>query len=166
MEGRLLCPWDFPGKNTGVGCQFFSRGTSWPGVLHCKQIPYSLSCQGSLYHSEILYIKPHQLIGTLEKQVQVAKILNSLYTLLFWEVHPLVFFFFFHIHFWLVEVFMVAEVGDMKRSKIWTSILKVISFLFEGLKQPYNHGNISCWDCRKFYLLWEPWRVKGGMAEQ
>ena len=27
---RLLCPWDFPGKNTGVGCHSFSRGSSWP----------------------------------------------------------------------------------------------------------------------------------------
>ena len=23
---RLLCPWDFPGKNTGVGCHFFLLG--------------------------------------------------------------------------------------------------------------------------------------------
>ena len=27
---RLLCPWDFPGKNTGVGCHSFSRGSSRP----------------------------------------------------------------------------------------------------------------------------------------
>ena len=27
---RLLCPWDFPGKNTGVGCHFFSRESSRP----------------------------------------------------------------------------------------------------------------------------------------
>ena len=26
---RLLCPWNFPGKNTGVGCHFLSRGSSW-----------------------------------------------------------------------------------------------------------------------------------------
>ena len=29
-----LCPWDFPGRNTGVGCQWFampsSRAWSWP----------------------------------------------------------------------------------------------------------------------------------------
>ena len=25
---RLLCPWDFPGKSTGVGCHFFFRGSS------------------------------------------------------------------------------------------------------------------------------------------
>ena len=23
---RLLCPWDFPGKNTGVGCHFLAQG--------------------------------------------------------------------------------------------------------------------------------------------
>ena len=27
---RLLCPWDFPGKDTGVGCHFFSRESSQP----------------------------------------------------------------------------------------------------------------------------------------
>ena len=25
---RLLCPWDFPGKNTGVGCHFLLQGIS------------------------------------------------------------------------------------------------------------------------------------------
>ena len=24
---RLLCPWDFPGKSTGVGCHFLLQGT-------------------------------------------------------------------------------------------------------------------------------------------
>ena len=27
---RLLCPCNSPGKNTGVGCNAFSRGSSWP----------------------------------------------------------------------------------------------------------------------------------------
>ena len=27
---RLLHPWNFPGQSTGVGCLFFSRGSSWP----------------------------------------------------------------------------------------------------------------------------------------
>ena len=26
---QLLCPWDFPGKNTGVGCYFLPQGPSW-----------------------------------------------------------------------------------------------------------------------------------------
>ena len=36
---RLLCPWDFPGKNTGVGCYFILQGTFLtqglnPSLLH------------------------------------------------------------------------------------------------------------------------------------
>ena len=50
---RLLCPWDSPGKNTGVGCHFFLQGIlltqgSNPGLLHCRQILYWLSYEGSL----------------------------------------------------------------------------------------------------------------------
>ena len=26
---RLPCPWDFPGKNTGVGCHYFSNAWKW-----------------------------------------------------------------------------------------------------------------------------------------
>ena len=26
QTARLLCPWDFPGKNTGVGCHFLLEG--------------------------------------------------------------------------------------------------------------------------------------------
>ena len=28
QPARLLCPWNFPGKNTGVGCHFFLEGIS------------------------------------------------------------------------------------------------------------------------------------------
>ena len=42
---RLLCPWDFPGKNTRVGCHFLLQGIfftqrSNPGLLHCRWIIY------------------------------------------------------------------------------------------------------------------------------
>ena len=30
QPARVLCPWNFPGKNTGVGCHFPLRGSSWP----------------------------------------------------------------------------------------------------------------------------------------
>ena len=38
---RLLWPWDFPGKSTGVGCHFLLQGIfltqgSNPGLLHCR----------------------------------------------------------------------------------------------------------------------------------
>ena len=45
QSARFLCLWDFPGKNTGVGCHFFLQGiflnqgsNSW--LLHCRQILY------------------------------------------------------------------------------------------------------------------------------
>ena len=49
---RLLCPWNSPGKNAGVGCHFFLQGIfpsqgSNPGLLHCRQTLYPLSHRGS-----------------------------------------------------------------------------------------------------------------------
>ncbi|XP_055426747.1 uncharacterized protein LOC129645509 [Bubalus kerabau] len=47
---RLLCPWDSPGKNTGVGChallqRIFPTQGSNPGLLHCRQILSHMSCK-------------------------------------------------------------------------------------------------------------------------
>ena len=36
QHARLLCPWDFSGKNIGVGCHFLLQGSSQgsnPGLL-------------------------------------------------------------------------------------------------------------------------------------
>ena len=49
---RLLCAWDFPGKNTGVGCHFLLQGIfptqgSNSGLQHYKQTLYHLNHQGS-----------------------------------------------------------------------------------------------------------------------
>ena len=40
---RLLCPWNSPGKNTGVGCHFlhqriFPTQELNSGLQHCRQI--------------------------------------------------------------------------------------------------------------------------------
>ena len=48
---RLLCPWDSPGNNTGVGCHALFQGvfpTQEPNfhLLLCRQILYCLSHQG------------------------------------------------------------------------------------------------------------------------
>ena len=49
---RLLCPWDFPGKNTGVSCHFLLQGIfltqgSNPGLRLCRQTLHHLSHQRS-----------------------------------------------------------------------------------------------------------------------
>ena len=52
IDPRLLCPWDFPGKNTGVGCHFFLQGILStqglnPCLLHWQADSLPLSHLGS-----------------------------------------------------------------------------------------------------------------------
>ena len=52
QPSRLLCPWDFPGKNTGVVCHFLLQGIfptqGWnPRLLHWQVDSLPLSHQGS-----------------------------------------------------------------------------------------------------------------------
>ena len=59
----LLCPWDFPGKNTGVGCHFLLQGNfptqvSSPGLPHCRQM---------------LTVFPEHLIISVETPTQLIK---------------------------------------------------------------------------------------------
>ena len=59
---RLLHPWDFPGKSTGVGCHFLPQGIfltqgSNPDLPHCRQTLYHLSYQGSPAHKGKALIK-------------------------------------------------------------------------------------------------------------
>ena len=49
---RLLCPRNFPGKNTGVGCHFLLQGIfltqgSNSGLLHCRPLSEPHVGQGS-----------------------------------------------------------------------------------------------------------------------
>ena len=55
QPSRLLCPWDFPGKNTGVGCHSLLQGILWihgsnPFLLHWQVNSLLLSHQGSLWN--------------------------------------------------------------------------------------------------------------------
>ena len=50
----LLCPWNSPGRTTGMDCHFilqriFLTLGSNPGLLHCRQILYHLSHQGMIH---------------------------------------------------------------------------------------------------------------------
>ena len=61
---QALCPWDFPGKSTGVGCHFRLQGIFLtqglnPGLPHCRQTLYHLSHQESPY----LIIVNRKLLG-------------------------------------------------------------------------------------------------------
>ena len=48
---RRFCPWDFPGKNTGVSCHFLLWGSS----RHRNQTPVSCATCGLLHCRQTLY---------------------------------------------------------------------------------------------------------------
>ena len=58
---RLLYPWDFPGKDTGVGCHFLPQGIFPtqglnPDLLHCRQtLPSELRGKPICKHGLILF---------------------------------------------------------------------------------------------------------------
>ena len=74
QPARFLCPWDFPGKNTRVGCHFLlqeifpSQGSN-PGLLHWQADSLSLSHLGSPIHTHIylnihIYMHMHKYLCT------------------------------------------------------------------------------------------------------
>ena len=58
QPARLLCPWDFPGKNTGVGCH--AMPSPDPGIKYASPaLQVDVSLQGNPYiclHDENLKI--------------------------------------------------------------------------------------------------------------
>ena len=57
MTHGILCPWNSPGKNTGVGCHALLQGIfptqGWnSGLPHCRQILYQLSQLSEILRDE------------------------------------------------------------------------------------------------------------------
>ena len=74
---RLLCPWNFPSKNTGVNCIPFSRVYSRTqglnsGLLHCRQILYNLSHKGSNFPLSPCFLQKAVLPSTIS--INIVKI--------------------------------------------------------------------------------------------
>ena len=81
---------DSPGKNTGVNYHSLLQGIfptqeSNPGLLHCRQIPYHLSHQGSPRHPSYLQLlhdgvshmkRTHREISG-RKQIQMSLLVHS-----------------------------------------------------------------------------------------
>ena len=69
-QDRLLCPWNFPGRNTGVGCHFLlQRDLSHPGIQPTSSA--SVSCIGR----KILYLMSH--LGNPAEMTDLHQILIS-----------------------------------------------------------------------------------------
>ena len=81
-RSRLLCSWDFPGKNTEVGCHFLLQGI-FPTqglnpyllcLLHWRQILYPWSHQGTPWVGcSSLYFKGTPLVAMLRLDCRVCQ---------------------------------------------------------------------------------------------
>ena len=82
QPARLLCPWDSPGKNTGVGSRsllqdIFPNHGSNPGLPHCRWILYGLSHRGS---TEVSFCDIAGLrVLIVKRKVKVAQSCAPLY---------------------------------------------------------------------------------------
>ena len=59
LPTRLLCLWNYSGKNTGVSCHSLLHGIlptqeSNPGLLHCRQCLYHLSHEESFKRFSVI----------------------------------------------------------------------------------------------------------------
>ena len=87
QPARLLCLWNSPVKNTRVGIHSLLQGISQtqgsnPGLLHCRQIPYRLSHQGSpqiaeVHIKEIILMIPDSCIFLYLEKYYIPLIRNA-----------------------------------------------------------------------------------------
>ena len=82
---RLLYPWNFPGKNTGVGCHSLLHGIYRAqglnlGFLHCRRILYHLSHQGSplVYTLVFFCVMPFKIAVISNKHFIMFKMYHCL----------------------------------------------------------------------------------------
>ena len=52
VAGRLLCLWDFPGKNIGVGCNFLLQGIFPTQGANPPLLPVSSALEGGFFTLE------------------------------------------------------------------------------------------------------------------
>ena len=73
VAARLLCPWGFSGKNTGVGCHFLSQGI--------------FLTQGWIPWAGYLPSEPQETLGVCKLCVKVTRLCPSLCDLMDYRVH-------------------------------------------------------------------------------
>ena len=71
---RLLCPWDSPGRNTGVVCHFLLQGLN-PGLLHCREIPHWLCPRAQ----ERAWTKPLQWFLSEDQKILLLQVLKCIW---------------------------------------------------------------------------------------
>ena len=95
----MVCPWDSPGKHTGVGCHAFLQESfptqgSNPSLPHCRQILHHLSYQGSPPLFKNVRTMKCKETGGMFLNKRHWRHTTVQYKTLGWILHNFVFFFF------------------------------------------------------------------------
>jgi len=75
MDSKLLCPWDYPGKNTGVGCHVLLQG-SFPNPRIKPAFPATPALQVDfllLSHWGSLEENPHSNKDPAQPKIKINK---------------------------------------------------------------------------------------------
>ena len=145
---RLLCPWNSPGKNTGVDCHslqgiFPTQGLK-PCLLHCRQILDHLSHQGSSQEG-----KKREAVGWAALLVTLGGSVWSIVIFIFqsekWKWKSLS----------SVPLFATPSTVGIIQARI----LKWVAFPFRGSSQRRDKIQVSCTASRFFtrkpiYFKW------------
>ena len=72
---RMLCPWDFPGNNTGVCCHFLLWGTFQNQSLKSRFLHWQAGPQGNPmeYFS---VIKMNKIVSLLERRMNLSSVIQ------------------------------------------------------------------------------------------
>ena len=92
---RLLCPWNSPGKSTGVGCHFLLQGIfptqgSNPDLPHCRQILYCLRhfcflvCHRWTKSTDFPFHKTRKSVHVYVPLLSSSTFLSAILSLLYW----------------------------------------------------------------------------------
>ena len=155
QPARLLHPWDFPGKNTGVRCHFLlqeilqPQGLN-PGLPYCRQTLYLLSHQG---RQPIFWAN---LLSFFISYFPMCLLLQLHYTAHYFQYTPYTNNAFPHLHIFALDI-----------PSAWTNFLfppiKIPAFKIPTLQSPVQmqplqrqsfHPNFPNWMVSSFCFFW------------
>ena len=118
QPARLLWPWNYPDKNTKVGCHFYSRGSSWPkNQTHFSCV--SWIGRQILYHRATWEVPKYMLYLCILKYVasKPEKAMATHSSTLAWKIP------------WTEEPGRLQSMGWLRAGHYWATSLSLFIFL-------------------------------------
>ena len=127
QPSRLLCPWNFPGKNTEMGCHFILQGIfptqglnlCLPSLLHCRRILYHWAtgeARGSLL-TLVLISRASSVVIKMLYNVILEKAMAPHSSTLAWQIP------------WMEEPGRLQSMGSLRVGHDWVTSPSLFTFM-------------------------------------